>query len=70
MTQLESAVTFGQICLALGQRDHRVRYILSTRRDIIPLRMTGIARLYPHETIEKVRAELSAIDARRKAVPA
>ncbi len=68
MTVLESAVTFGQICEAVGERDHRVRYALG-RLNLQPIRRCGNALIWPAEMIEAVRAELGRIDA-RKAVPA
>ncbi len=65
MTVLESAVTFGQICETVGEREHRVRYALG-KLDRQPIRRCGNALIWPAEIVVAVRAELAAIDARRR----
>lgn len=64
MTAIEQAVSFGEICDALGERDHRIRYALD-KLDRQPIRRCGNALIWPAEMIEAVRAELGRIDARR-----
>ena len=64
MSNINSAVTFGQIVMALNERDHRVRYALG-RLNLQPIRRCGNALIWPAEMIEAVRAELGRIDARR-----
>lgn len=64
MTAIEQVITFGDICEALGERDHRVRYALA-KLDKQPIRRCGNALVWPAEIIVAVRAELAAIDARR-----
>ena len=65
MTAIEQAISFGEICDALGERDHRIRYALDklNRR---PIRRCGNALIWPEGMIADVRAELAAIDARRR----
>ena len=56
--------TFGEIVIATGERDHRVRYVLTQKLNVVPVRKCGSAHLYPVGTTEKVRAELARLDAR------
>lgn len=69
MTAIEQVVSFGEICEALGERDHRIRYALD-KLDKQPIRRCGNALIWPAEMIEAVRAELAAIDARKARVAA
>ena len=64
MSTLDSVVTFGQICEAIGEREHRVRYALGKLNEQ-PIRRCGNALVWPAEIVVAVRAELAAIDARR-----
>ena len=65
MSTLESAVAFGQICLVLGERDHRVRYVLDKLR-LRPLRRCGNAHLWSPVVVDVVRAELARIDSKQR----
>ena len=64
MTAIEQVISFGDICVALSERDHRVRYAL-TKLDRQPIGRCGNALIWPAEMIVAVRAELGRIDARR-----
>ncbi len=67
MISIESVVTPGEIARRLGEPQHRIVHILNTRAHIRPVRRVGIVRTYAApEVVELVRAELNAIDARRR----
>ena len=59
-------LTSGDIAHALGRSVFQVRYVLDSRPDIQPCARAGLVRLYPAEVVERVRAELAGIDARRR----
>ena len=64
-------VTIGLIADELGKPLHRVVYVLKTRAYLHPAAYAGRVRLFDRPTIDLVRKELEAIDARRssQAVP-
>lgn len=64
MLHLPSPLTPGEIARRCGVQLHRVSHILDTR-DIKPIGRAGIVRIYDDAALERVREELSKIDARR-----
>lgn len=62
-------LTAAQIAEALDQPVVRVRHVLATR-NIKPMARAGLVRMYAPDAVDRVRAELATIDAKRKAVPA
>ena len=61
---LQSQLTPGEIARRLGEPFHRVTHILATR-DIKPIGRAGIVRIYSDDSLDRVRNELQAIDAKR-----
>lgn len=57
--------TLGVLATDLGEPEHRVRYVLATRRHIRPVARAGRLRLFDREAVAQIRHELNAIDARR-----
>lgn len=66
MVTADRIVTPGDIARQLGEPWHRVAYVLKRRPHIRPLRRVGAVRVYAAEAVDLVRAELTAIDARRR----
>ena len=62
---IEDARTVGQIARELGEPEHRVKHIVNSRQ-IESLGRVGIIRLFDPGVVDQVRAELEAIDARRR----
>jgi len=58
-------ITPGVIAAELEEPLHRVTRVLATRAHIAPSARAGTLRLYDRSAVEKVRRELSLIDARR-----
>lgn len=58
-------ITIGRIADECEVPIHRVRHILATRTHIEPAAYAGQVRLYRSESIEMVRLELNAIEAKR-----
>lgn len=58
-------LTSGDIAQAVGRSVFQVRYVLDSRRDIRPVGRAGLVRLYSPDIIERVRAELGNIEAKR-----
>jgi hypothetical protein len=57
-------ITPGIIAQELGERLHRILYILRTRKHIRSVARAGRLRLYNSRAVAMVRHELNAIDAR------
>ncbi len=65
---ITATVTASEIATLIDQSVIRVRHVLATR-NIQPLRVAGLVRLFAPDTVQLVRKELQAIDkwnARRK----
>ncbi len=58
MSMRPKVYTSGDVARILNEKTARVRHILATRDHIQPVGMAGLIRLYSHETIEAVAAEL------------
>lgn len=67
MTAVETILTAGEIATALGEPQHRIDYVLNTRRHIEYVRKVGNARAYAESVLKVIRQELVKIDARRVA---
>jgi hypothetical protein len=63
-----SCITASEIAAILDRPVVRVRHILASR-NIEPIARAGLVRVYDAAAIEKVRAELGAIEKRQGKVP-
>ena len=62
-------LTSGDIARMIGRRRSQVAYILESK-GIEPIQRAALQRLYGIDAVERVRAELTAIEARRSRTPA
>ena len=60
-------LTMGRIAERLGVTRVRVKYILDTRVQIVPIAYAGKAGIYNEGAFEQIRDELRKMDARRAA---
>ena len=65
----EDLVTLGELARRMGVAEHRLAYIITSRR-IEPVMRAGILRLFSAAIIPRLQQELDAIDAAKGAVPA
>ena len=65
---VDELMTPGDIATALGEPIGRIRYIIESRR-LTPVRRAGIVRMFSGEVVEAIRAEIQAMNQRRR-VPA
>ncbi len=61
---VETLLTPGEISRLLGERQHRVTYVISSR-NVKPVRRAGIVRLFSPEATDQIRRALAEIDATR-----
>ena len=67
MRSVPSLLTPGRLAAELGVPIHRILHILRTRHHIQPAARAGTLRLFSRHSLDAVRDELRAQDARRGA---
>jgi len=64
MTEPETLLTVGEIARRLGQRLHRVEYVIRSR-NILPAGWAGHARVFRDADLMRVASELERIERER-----
>ena len=61
MKRLTKLLTVGEIAQRLSIPVHRVEYVLSTRKRIVPSAIAGRSRVFNSKAVTQIEQELNAI---------